>query len=386
MILDTLAALALFLATLPAYLLLRNLPQFQRAPSAGVPGSSPQPWSVLIPARNEAASIAAAVRSVLANRDVQLEVVVLDDDSTDETAAIVRDIASDDPRVRLQHGAPLPPEWCGKQHACFQLASLARYDRLLLLDADVLLAPDALRRIELLLEQRPVDLLSGFPRQRTVTFLEQLLIPLIHFILLGFLSLRRMRASPQPAYAAGCGQLFVTRRAAYEASGGHAAIRRSLHDGLQLPRLYRQQGRTTDVFDATDLATCRMYRSASEVWRGLSKNATEGVATPTLLPAVTMLLGWGHVAPGPLLLVAAFERNAVAALLSTLALAVSYLPRVIAAVRFGQPLAGVLLHPVGILLFLAIQWSALVRSWRKRPVSWKGRELDAVTGTIGRSA
>src|SRR5205807_74198 len=125
------------------------------------------------------------------------------------------------------------------------------------------------------LEKSGAALVSGIPRQETGTFFERLLIPLIHFILLGFLPMKRMRSTRKPAYAAGCGQLFLARRMAYDAMGGHAIIRSSLHDGLTLPRAFRRAGFQTDLCDATDLATCRMYCGAGEVWHGLAKNATE---------------------------------------------------------------------------------------------------------------
>ena len=106
------------------------------------------------------------------------------------------------------------------------------------------------------------------------------MLPLIHFVLLGFLPLPVARRLRGPAWAAGCGQLFLTTRAAYDAAGGHAAVKSSLHDGLTLPRAYRAAGETTDVVDAAGLATCRMYDGAGETFAGLAKNATEGVAAP----------------------------------------------------------------------------------------------------------
>src|SRR5207244_4018469 len=124
------------------------------------------------------------------------------------------------------------------------------------------------------------DLGSGFPRQETGTLLEKLVLPLIHFLLLGYLPLIGMRWCRHPAFGAGCGQLFVTRRDAYEAVGGHVAVRASLHDGLTLPRAYRRRGLKTDLCDATELADCRMYRSGRELWYGLAKNAREGLAHP----------------------------------------------------------------------------------------------------------
>ncbi len=178
-----------------------------------------------------------------------------------------------------------------------QLAEHARHDELLFMDADVLLAPDAICRCVMQRKITGVDLLSGFPRQRVGTFGEALLIPLMHIVLLTYLPFRRMRRSTSPATSAGCGQLFLTSRAAYQQVGGHASIKASLHDGLTLPRAYRRAGLTTDIFDARDLATCRMYRGWSQTWAGLLKNAHEGIANPRLIVPATMLMFMNFVAP-----------------------------------------------------------------------------------------
>ncbi|MBY0395130.1 MAG: glycosyltransferase, partial [Thermoleophilia bacterium] len=287
--LTTLCLVSLALAAVPALLFLDNLRQYlpPRLPAPGAPTPS---VSVLIPARNEEASIAAAVESALASEGVDLEVVVLDDHSTDATADLVRAIMARDGRVRLETAPELPPGWCGKQHACHALAGLATRPVLVFVDADVRLAPDGLARASAFLDASRADLVSGIPRQITVGWLEQLVIPLIHFVLLGFLPMRRMRAYPDPGYAAGCGQLFITRKGAYDRMGGHATIRTTLHDGIKLPRAYRAAGLATDLFDATDVARCRMYGSARDVWFGLAKNATEGLASPAMIGPATLLL------------------------------------------------------------------------------------------------
>ena len=124
---------------------------------------------------------------------------------------------------------------------------------------------------------------SGVPEQVSRTASERLLVPLIHFVLLGFLPIRRMRIDLHPALGAGCGQLFVAFRHAYVASGGHRAIRRTLHDGPKLPRVFRSAGFRTDLFDATDIASCRMFSTGAEVWRGLARNAGEGLGSPRLI-------------------------------------------------------------------------------------------------------
>lgn len=371
-----LAWMAVALAALPAILFISNLALYRRPrrpPSTRPPTGRLPGISVLIPARNEAGAIEAALDAVLkAAGTAPLEVVILDDHSTDATASLVAVAAERDPRIRLVRGQPLPDGWCGKQHACWQLAHEARHDCLLFLDADVRLRPGALDRLIEHLERHPQsDLVSGVPHQQTVGLLERLLIPLIHFVLLGFLPLIAARRSRWRAFAAGCGQLFLARRASYLASGGHRAIRTSLHDGVTLPRAFRDAGFRTDLFDATDVATCRMYQSSAEVWRGLGKNATEGMASPAaILPWSFLLLG-GHVLPW---IVAGFAPWGTEAFrLGLLGILLSCLPRILAVFRFHQSGVGALLHPIGILLLLAIQWSALFRHWKGQPMEWRGR-------------
>lgn len=366
-----LAMVALGLALLPLAMTIVNLP-FYRPPRGTLPAGTGV--SVLIPARNEEATIARALDAALANRDVTLEVVVLDDHSTDRTAEIVRAYAARDPRVRLESAPPLPPGWSGKQHACHVLAGLARYDVLLFQDADVRLAPDAVGRSAAFLLASGAGLASGFPRQETGTLAEALVVPQIHTLLLGYLPMVGLRFTRHPGFGAACGQFILVRRDAYERAGGHAAIRRSLHDGVTLPRAFRRAGIATRLFDATDLATCRMYRGFAEVWDGFSKNATEGMATPVALPVWTALLLGGHILPW-LLLAAALVWPMPAAALSvavTAALAVAAL-RIGQALRFRQSLPGALLHPAGVAVMLAIQWNALLRARRGRPATWRGR-------------
>jgi len=370
------AVTALALAAVPAFLTIANLRAFRRAPPAG-PGS--RLVSVLVPARNEAAAIGRLMDTVLASRDVDLELVILDDESTDGTGEIVQRRADADPRVRLVHGRPLPAGWCGKQHACATLAEHARHDTWVFLDVDVSLTHDALARAVAFLDASQAALVSGFPLQRTGSLLEWLLLPLIHFLLLGFLPLARSRVDPSPGMAAGCGQLFITRRDDYRRSGGHAAIKASLHDGIKLPRAYRRAGLRTDVFDATDIASCRMYTRSADVWRGLAKNATEGIGSPATIVPFTLLLGGGQIMPfvlaggGLLASWHGWPQGAVAATAAAVALA--YLPRLVAVARFRQSLSSAIVHPLGIAVLLAIQWVALVRRVLGFQTSWRGRSL-----------
>ena len=369
---------ALLLAAIPALLTLFNLKVFLPAPEQVGRMNKPA-VSVLVPARNEAAAIEPCVRAILASRDVELEVVVLDDASTDGTDAIVRQLAEQDARVRLIRGRPLPSGWCGKQHACAQLAAAATHETWVFLDTDVLLSTDAVRRCVAFLDASQASLVSGFPRQVTGSFLEWMLLPLIHFVLLGFLPIARSRMDNSPGLAAGCGQLFITRRGDYLRAGGHTAIRASLHDGIKLPRAFRRAGLRTDIFDATDIASCRMYTRSLDVWKGLSKNATEGIGSPATIVPFTILLAGGQMLPWVLVawgLATGWQGwPAWTVAAAVVAVALSSLPRILAAGRFHQSVTSVLAHPLGILVFLAIQWVALGRRLLGLQTSWRGRSL-----------
>ncbi len=375
-----LAWLAFCCATIPALLWVWNMLLY-REPNTGSCAEMghcvlPEAISVLIPARNEERVIASSIASVLASHGVAIEIIVLDDDSTDGTAEIVLGFAARDPRVRLEVAPSLPGEWNGKQHACHILARLARSNILCFLDADVRLAPEALACMSSFMADTGSDLVSGFPRQETETPLEWLLLPLIQFVLLSYLPLAGMRALAAPGFAAGCGQFLMVRRDAYRKTGGHAQIRNSMHDGLLLPQLFRRHGLRTDIADLTHLATCRMYHNASEVWQGLAKNATEGMAAPARILPFSLLLFCGQILPFLLafrLVIAPVSYSSHARSLIFVALVASFVPRVLSVWKYRQSLLSACLHPLGVATLLAIQWYALLRKIGGEQVTWKKR-------------
>ncbi len=359
-------------ATFPLRMIISNLKSYLPPPSLNKL-LTPQ-ISILIPARNEEGGIEAAIRSALATENAEVEVVVLDDHSEDNTPAIVSRVALLDSRVRLENAPELPSGWCGKQHACHVLSQRARYEYLLFQDADVRLKKHCAPRLVAFMEASKAELVSGIPWQETGTWSEKMLIPLIHFMLLCFLPIKRMRLFSSPVLAAGCGQLFLAKKYSYEAMGGHTAIKQSMHDGITLPRAYRNNGMMTDLCDVTELAECRMYRGFGQVWFGLAKNATEGMAKPFLLTLFTIFLLVGQVIPfGILGFVCYFESSWGLRLGSVLSVCFAYRARFIAKVAFRQSLFGALMHPFGILMLIAIQWYALIRQGIGKPSGWKGR-------------
>ncbi len=356
--------IALLLAVLPAVIGLINL-CLLRAPRGAVPDGTLV--SILIPARDEAANIATCIEAALAQRGVAVEVVVMDDGSTDGTPDIVRAIAAHDARLRLVAAPLLPEGWSGKMHACTRLAEAARGTHLLFIDADVTLAPDAAASLAGHAVAHDLGLVSAVPRQRIDTLGEGVTVPIINLLLIGYLPGGGRAFTRLPGLAAGCGQLMMAERQAYAAAGGHAAVRSTLHDGLRLTRRLRAAGYRTEIVAGAGIATCRMYRGFGESWRGFLKNAREGMATPLGLPVWTVVLAGAHLWPFFLL----------PSTQAVLALALVFALRIAITRRVREPAWTVLLHPVAVVIALAIQWTALVRALMGRKEGWKGRAYAA---------
>lgn len=354
------AIVALVLAAIPAVLGTINLlllPRVRGVPSAGAL------VSILVPARDEEANIEACLRAALGSRGVACEVLVMDDGSRDATPAIVRRLAAADPRLRLLSAPALPPGWTGKVHACARLAEAARGTHLLFLDADVRLAPDAAASLAEHAERHGLAMVSGVPRQLIRTLGEALTVPTINLLLLGYLPAGGRAGKNRVSLAAACGQMVLCERAAYEAVGGHGAVRGTLHDGLTLTRRFREAGHRTEMVDGAPLAVCRMYRGFGAAWAGFNKNAREGMATPLGLPVWTVLLAGAHLWPWALLPAPA----------AVLALLLAFGLRAAVTWRAREPWWTVPLHPLTVVVALAIQWTALARWALGLPPGWKGR-------------
>jgi glycosyltransferase involved in cell wall biosynthesis len=368
--------LVILLACLPALMVVKNLTLFRTATRdpKWLDEARKQTVRVVIPARNEEATIERSLQTLVASEFPGWEAVVVDDASEDSTPQLVDRIAQHFPQIRRIEAGKLPEGWNGKQHACWRGAQGATTDYLLFLDADVRMTPDAIQRIvaQQLASQAP--LLSGFPKQEMGTWSEQWMIPMMHFLLLGYLPIDRMRAGTDPAFSAGCGQLFCSRRDAYQQTGGHSAIRGSRHDGIQLPKTYRKAGLATDFFDASDLAVCRMYHNTQQVRTGLLKNATEGIARMPQLAIFTVLLLAASIGPWILLAIAWLnDWSPLLQALLVLAGLATWIPRFLIANRLKQPLSGVVAHPASLLWFLLLQWKAYSMARTGKSIAWRGR-------------
>ncbi len=329
--------------------------------------------SVLVPARNESARIGACLEALARQDYPKLEVIVLDDCSEDDTAAIARSFD-----VRVIEGEPLPEGWIGKPHACARLAREARGEWLLFTDADVALAPDGVSRGLRTARATGADLLTALPRQRTGSFAEALAIPLLYFAVAGLLPMFAIPFLRWSRLAAASGQFMLFRRSAYDRVGGHETVRAEIVEDVALALAIRRARLHLVIANGRDLASCRMYTSWAEVVEGFSKNAFAGLGGSAVNLAILILMATALFVVPPIGLVWALVARAPHSGLTWFAVETSLalLSRLALAIEFRHPLWTVPLHPVAVCMALGIA----VRSfWLTRfggGVRWRGRKYD----------
>lgn len=346
----------------------------RKAPVVHTPPDLRPVVSVLIPARDEADRLGPTLEAVLQQVGVDLEVIVLDDGSTDGTAAVARRRADGDPRFRLVEGRPLPPGWLGKPHACWQLSTHARGEVLVFLDADVRLEPHALATCVDMLHQGGMDMLSPYPRQEAHGPAERLIQPLLQWSWLTFLPLRLAERLTSASLTAGNGQLIVCRADCYRAAGGHGRVRNEVIEDVALARAFKQTGMRVGMADGTDLATCRMYTGWAELREGYTKSLWSAFGSRSGATAVMGLLGVVYLVPPVALLVGLVLRRRSLVVAGGSGYLAATVGRAATALATGGRVTDAPAHPASI---AALMW--LTReSWRRRALgalSWKGRPV-----------
>lgn len=346
----------------------RRAPRLEQAPAVlGRPRVS-----LLVPARNEADNLRRNLPAWLEQDWPELEILVLDDESTDDTAAVLESFRLAHPdRLRILGGASLPAGWLGKNWACQQLAEAAGGEVLLFVDADVDARPDAVRRSLGWLQAAGAGAVTVLPRQRTGSWAEDALVPgVMHLPILGLLPLWRTAGSLDPATVVANGQWLMLRREAWQEAGGHAAVRGEVVEDMALGRRLRAAGWRVWPLLAPAAVHVRMYAGGRAVWEGFAKNLA-GLFGWRSGAIVAALAVWSVLFVLPWLLLPFAPMAALPALLATI-----WLRAEIAGLRLA-PRRAAWLHPVAAFLLPLL----LLDSWRRMHggrVAWKGRRLPAM--------
>jgi chlorobactene glucosyltransferase len=331
--------------------------------------------SILVPARDEERSIERCVRSLLAQRWIDFEVIVVDDRSVDATPAILERLAREDSRLRVVRGAELPDGWVGKPWALDQGAKLAKGEWLLFTDADSCHAPEGVATALYYATRMPVDALSIATHQELGTFWERAILPsVLGLILFASGSLGEIN-DPRSGSALANGQYLLVSRDAYDALGGHDALRGEIVEDLEFARRLKADGRFRLLLASGEsLASVRMYRSLGEIRRGFTKNAFAGAKgnPASLFGGVAFLLTVSALPPAFAVRALAARRygEAAEALACTAAIVAA------AAWGFGRvrlPRRLAVFAPLGIAAFAAIALESAVLVLSGRGVEWRGR-------------
>lgn len=254
--------------------------------------------SVLVPARDEAGNIEHLINSLIRQDYPNLEILILDDNSTDNTARIVKKYEENNKQLKLISGKKLPEPWLGKNWACHQLSEAAKGDILIFTDADNWHEPFAVRATVATMQKFSADVLSMFPQQYTFTFWEKLIVPMIDLIVYSGIILWLIYHSKSRVFAAAIGQWIAFDRKFYDHIGGHAAVKSDIVEDVSLARLTKSSGGKLLTGSGRGALYCRMYKDFPEVWSGFSK-FLYGVAgfSPIILFPVLAIMYLGMILP-----------------------------------------------------------------------------------------
>ncbi len=343
-----------------------SLPRLHEVPP--VPDTEAPPVSVVIAARNEERNLEPALASVLAQRYGPLEVIVVDDRSTDATGAILDRMAAANPRLCVIHVTELPAGWLGKNHALHAGASEAKGEYILFTDADVVMEPDTVARAAAFVRGREVDHAAAGPRVEMPS--PALRVFVVLFTLFFAIAFRPWKVrDPRSAAHIGVGAFNMVRAEAYRAAGGHRPIAMRPDDDLKLGKLMKKHGFRQDFLVATEALRVEWYRTFGEMVRGLTKNGFAGVdyrlgsvVAITAAQLLVFVLPW----------IAVWFTGGVTQLLFGAAVAMAF--GMYAGAARGQgvsPLNGVY-FPVATLAFLYVVWRATLVTLVRGGIEWRG--------------
>lgn len=331
--------------------------------------------SVLLPARDEANRITPTLRALLAQEGLpHLEILVLDDGSTDGTGDVVRQVVGTDPRVKVIDGPddPPPPGWLGKSWACHRLSQEATGDVLVFVDADVDLTPRAIASTIHHMREAGLDLLSPYPRQVAVTPAERITQPLIVWSWVTALPIRITERSHYPSMAAAIGQFLVVDARAYRISGGHTAVADMIIEDVGVLRALKRHGFKGAPADGSAVASCRMYESADDIYAGYTKSVWSVFQPAIAAYGLAGVMVGAYVAPPIFALVGPGRRTRMWGLTGYGA---GVLGRYVVARRTGEHVwPDVFAQPLSMAVFAGLIVES-IRRHRAGTLTWRGRAI-----------
>jgi chlorobactene glucosyltransferase len=335
--------------------------------------------SIMIPARNEAENIKTCVSSLLKQDYSNIEILVLDDNSTDDTSLIVKRISEKDGRVKLINGKPLKEGWIGKSYACHQLAKHAKGEYLLFTDADTLYFKNAVSSTVGCLIKNKLDALSAIPKQIMVSIHERLVVTWVHFGILSLLPLIMVKKSRYPLFCTANGQCMLFKREVYRKIGGHRSIKTKILEDIHISKQVKRYGYKFMIFDGSKNIYCRMYRNFRGLIKGFSRfmfaafdfkvfNITAAISFVSaiflfpfiLLPLGTLVFDWPNLIINQIII-------------QTL---IVLTMRIVLSIRLRNRILDTIFHPISMIYIILICINSVLQTKFGEGAYWKDRSYD----------
>ncbi len=322
--------------------------------------------SILIPARNEEENISSLLESISKQDYSNYEVIIYDDDSSDNTYAICTALAASNSRFSVIKGKSLPDGWTGKNYACDQLAKKAQGKYFLFLDADETISNGLINSAVYRMQLYKLGLLSLFTNQVMKTIGEKITVPLLHFLLLNLLPLRLVFLTKNASIATACGQFMLFDAAIYRKNRWHNLVKNKVVEDAEIMRLIKSGQYKGELLLANGMISCRMYKGYEEAISGFSKNALAAFnySIPALLVYILLLIG------GPMIVIMTLNFNLIFFMAGLI-----ILTRVMISLSSGQNAwYNIILHPLQMINLVIIAFMSVQKHLTKTNM-WKGRRV-----------
>jgi glycosyltransferase involved in cell wall biosynthesis len=343
-----------------------HLPSIGTAVTAAASGSV----TAIVPARNEEAVLATCITSLTSQAEIA-EILVVNDQSTDGTAGVVRSLMEKIPNLRLLESGALPDGWVGKNHALWVGVQQAKCVWLLFTDADAEHEPDSVSRALQMAQEQDAVLVSFSPEQITETWYEKALIPYIYLRLAKRFSYERVNDPNSPAAAAN-GQFLMMRRDVYDAIGGHASVAGEVLEDVALALRVKAAGHRIWFGSGRGIVRVRMYRSFQAMWQGWKKNLYRlmGGTPRAVIREMESNLPWI-----PFLLIVLGLKYPTLLFLGVLLLIARQTSYGLELVRNQYPFSFIFYYVPAVALYVAVLWASY-RGHVNGRIQWKGREYS----------
>lgn len=341
---------------------------------------SPPLVSVLIPARNEESNIRRILNSMIKQDYPNLEILVLDDNSTDATVQIVEKIMEKDSRIKLIKGAPLPAGWKGKCFACHQLSKIAKGSYFVFTDADTLHYPNSISGSLAALLKNNLDVTSIYPRQIAVTFSERMTVRFINLAILSFMPLILVKHTKGPFFSTAIGQFLLFKREAYEKTGGFESVKDEILEDINISKQVKRCGLKIMVYDGSDSIFCRMFTNLADVVKGFTRFIYAAFDCNFLMEFIAVFfISLMFMVPFILLPLGIFifDWPAKTISLNIIQIFLIFTIKFILAIRFKERILDVFFTPISVAYIVLAAINSYLQSRFGKGVNWKDRVYNA---------